>query len=181
MFNLCDKAFAEGGHDVLAKHEPVVRHRCRLAVHLNILALVALGEVGDGRNGRRLRRDRWLTLLDSRDDCRGVLAGALGRELGIRAEGHALRAAEGAGLDDEHFLAARVDADAETGNDPRSQKMASFPLTERRSKTRLERVRYWACAMFRCSCESDLGGLDRHQRRKRLGSARGSSLRCKHG
>ena len=32
-----------------------------LAVHRDILALVALGEVGDGRVGRRLRRNRRLS------------------------------------------------------------------------------------------------------------------------
>ena len=52
-FDVRDEALSKGRHDVLAKHEPVVGHRRRLAVHLGIFALIPLGEVGDGRDRRR--------------------------------------------------------------------------------------------------------------------------------
>ena len=85
-------------------------------MHLDILALVAFGEVGDGQVGCRLglRLNRRLTLLDSGDDFGGVLAGYLCRDVAMRSEGHALGTPEGAGLDDEDLLAARVDSDAKT-------------------------------------------------------------------
>ena len=97
------------------KAPAMVGHRYRLAVNLDVLALVALGEVCHGRDGRRLGRHRRLSLHDSGDDRRGILAGQLGRELGIRAERHALRPPQGAGLGDEDLLAGRVDANAESG------------------------------------------------------------------
>ena len=101
VLDIRDETFSERGHDVLAKHEPIVRDGGRLAVLLDILALVALGEVGDGRVGRRLRfrPNRGLPLLDSGDDFGGVPAGYLGGDIAMRAEGHALRAAERPGLD----------------------------------------------------------------------------------
>ena len=114
-FHVRDEPLPEGGHDVLAQHEPVVRHRRRLAVHLDVFALIALREVGNGRDGRRLGRNRRLALLDSGDDRGGVLAGRLRGERGIPAERHALRLAECAGLDDEDLLAGGVDSDPEPG------------------------------------------------------------------
>ena len=115
MFHVRDEPLPEGRHDVLAQHEPVVRHRCRLAVHLDVFPLIALREVGNGRNRRRRRRNRRLALLDSGDDRSGVLAGCLGSELGISAERYALRPAERTGLDDEDLLGRGIDSDAETG------------------------------------------------------------------
>ena len=179
VFHLCDEALTEGWHDVLAKHEPVVRHRCRLAVHLDILALVALGEVGNGRDGRRLGRDRRLPLLDSGDDRRGVLARLLGGELAMRAEGHALRAAEGAGLDDEDLLARGVDADAETGKItvPEDGVLAvdAEAVHDAFRESAILGLRHVAVLLRR-----GFGWLDRYRRRKRLGSARVSiqGYRC---
>ena len=115
MFHVRDEAVTEGGHDVLAQHEPVMLHRRRLAVHLDVLALIPFGEVGDGGHGRRLRRDRRLALLDSGDDRSGVLAGRVGSELGISAKRYALRPAERPGLDDKDLLTRGVDSDAEPG------------------------------------------------------------------
>ena len=105
VFHVRDEAVSERGHNVLAQHEPVMRHRRRLAMHLDVFALIALREVGDGGDGRRLRRDRRLALFDSGNDRSGVLAGRVGREFGIPAERYALRPAERAGLDDEDLLA----------------------------------------------------------------------------
>ena len=75
VFHVRDQPIPEGGHDVLAQHEPVVRHRRWLAVHLDVFALIALREVGNGGDGRRLGRYRRLALLDSGNDRSGVLAG----------------------------------------------------------------------------------------------------------
>ena len=115
VFHVRDEAVTEGGHDMLAQHEPVVLHRRRLAVHLDVFALIAFGEVGDGGHGRRLRWDRRLALLDSGDDRSGVLAGRVGSEFGIPAEPYALRPPERPGLDDEDLLARGVDSDTEPG------------------------------------------------------------------
>ena len=117
VFDVGDEALAEGRHDMLAKHEPVVGDGQRFAVHRDILALVALGEVGDGRVGSRFGRNGRLSDLDACDDCGGLLAGVIGGEVGVAmlAEADALRAAEGTGLDDEDLLAGWVDADAEAG------------------------------------------------------------------
>ena len=61
-----------------------------------------------------LGRDRRLAGLDAGDDVGGILAGLVGGEgVAVLAEGHALRAVEGAGLDDEDLLAGGVDPDAE--------------------------------------------------------------------
>ena len=99
----------------LPQHEPVVRHRRRLAVHLDVFPLIALREVGNGGDGRWLGWNRRLALLDSGDDRSGVLAGRLGSELGIPAERYALRPAERTRLDDEDLLAGGVDSSAEPG------------------------------------------------------------------
>ena len=115
VFDIRDEALAEGRHDMLAKHEPVMGNGQGLAVHRDILALVALGEVGDGRVGRGLRRNGRLSGLDARDDVGGLLAGLVDGEVGVAmlAEADALGAAEGAGLDDEDLLARGIYSDAE--------------------------------------------------------------------
>ena len=155
VFDVRDEALAEGRHDMLAQHEAVMRDGGRLAVHRDVFALVALGEIGDGRVGRGLRFNGRLPVLDARDDVGGFLPGVVDGETGVAMgpEADALRAAEGAGLDDEDLLAGGVHSDAEAGSSL-SQKTASLPLTERRSTVRLVRVRYWRSAMVRGSFEA---------------------------
>ena len=116
VLDLRDEALAEGRHDVLVQHDPVVGDGGRLAVHLDIFAEVAVREVGDGGVAGRLGRDRRLARLDADDDLGGFLAGLIGGErVAVLAEGDPLRTAERAGLDDEDLPAGRVDAQAETG------------------------------------------------------------------
>ena len=86
-------------------------------MHRDVFALVAFGEVGDGRVGRRLGSNGRLPVLDARDDVGGLPAGVVDGEAGVAmgAEADALRAAEGAGLDDEDLLAGGVHSDTEAG------------------------------------------------------------------
>ena len=81
-------------------------------MHRDILALVAPGQVGDGRVGRGLGRNRRLSGLDARDDVGGLLPGVVDGEVGVAMgpEADALRAAEGSRLDDEDLLARGVDS-----------------------------------------------------------------------
>ena len=117
VFDVRDEALAEGRHDVLAEHQPAMVDGQVLAVHRDILALVALGEIGDGRVGRRLRRNGRLSGLDARDDVGGLLTGVVDGEVGVAmlAEADALRAAEGARLDKEDLLARGIYSNAEAG------------------------------------------------------------------
>ena len=89
----------------------------RLAVHGDVFALVAPGEVGDGRIGRGLRIDGRLSGLDARDDVGGLPAGVVDGEarVAMGAEADALGATEGARLDDEDLLAGGLHSNAETG------------------------------------------------------------------
>ena len=117
VLDICDEALAEGRHDMLAQHEPVVVDGQGLAVHRDILALVALGEGGDGRVGRGFGRNRRLPGLDARDDVGGLLAGVVDGEAGVAmpTEADALGAAEGTRLDDEDLLARGIYSNPEAG------------------------------------------------------------------
>ena len=112
VLDVRDEALSEGRHDMLAQHEPVMGDRQGLAVHRDILALVALG---DSRVGHGLGRNGRLPGLDARNDVGGVLAGVADGEVGVAmpAEADALGAAEGARLDDEDLLARGLDSNPE--------------------------------------------------------------------
>ena len=117
VFDVRDEAPAEGRHDMLAKHEPVMGDGQGFAVHRDILSLVALGEIGDCRVGRGHRRNGRLSGFDARDDVGGLLSGMVDGEVGVAmpAEADALGAAEGARLDDEDLIAGGIYSNAEAG------------------------------------------------------------------
>ena len=118
MLDVRDKALSQGRHDVLVQHQPVMGNRHRVTVHLDILAEIAPGEIGDGRVGRWLRRNRrGLSLPNPGDRLGGGLADTFDGDAGVAMNGETETpgTAEGASLDDESLLAGEVDADAKTG------------------------------------------------------------------
>ena len=123
-----------------------------LQMHRDVFALVALGEIDDGRIGRVFRRKRRLPVLDARDDVGGLPAGVVDGEVGVAmgAAADPLRAAEGARLDNEDLPGGGYTRKPKPGSSL-SQKAASLPLTERRSTVR---ARYWPSAMVRRSFEA---------------------------
>ena len=132
--------FSQDRHDVLAQHDAVVRRSRRFVVHVDVFALVALGEVGHGRLGLFLGEG--LAGLDARDQPDGLLAGLVGRDLAVEADCHTLRLALRPGLNHVYLDARGVDADTEA-REIRIPSTASLPSTARRSTIRLESVRYW--------------------------------------
>ena len=65
-------------HDVLGEHDAVVGYGRRSATHRDVLALVALGELGHRWVGLRCDRNGLFSGLDAGNDASGFLAGLIG-------------------------------------------------------------------------------------------------------
>ena len=149
-------------------------------MHLDVFALIALREVGNGGNRRWLGPNRRLALLDSGNDRSGVLAGCLRSERGIPADRYAVRPTERPGLDDEDLLAGRIDSDAESCKIavPEDGILAIDGQAVHDTFGESAELGLRHGAVLR---EADPAGFDRFRCRKRLGSARGSQMGSKCG
>ena len=105
-------------HNVLAHHLAVVTHRVGFAVHRDVLAEITRGEIAHGGRGLGFRLDKRFTGLDANDELHGRLAGLLGRDVAVAADGRAPGPAAEAGLDDVHFTPRWINANPEAGQVP---------------------------------------------------------------